>query len=896
MANNTTAGPPAWINQRRNWLAAATPATFSTSTEPKVRDISVRDGAGVIQQLTRIDAAADMNFEPTSIPVGQQIASIQPIGVPIKDPYGPGGEFGPVSPFPTHKDPETGQMVPGPNPVPTKDNAQPVVPAAPSNPVPAQQQPAPVPAGPANQNPQPNNPSDPKVVSPNLPDHISPLSPGMRALFPTLADLYNPDGSLKTPEEQQLAQAASAMQSSPPVLPDPDGKLANAPYIPGITAPKPKPVTVTAEATVPVQPAIPEAITHPVTVFRIGSNRASGYSYTEDQLYADLATFRAGRPIPLQGPGVADTAVAQYELARARLLAAQYSATEQATDLKWAFFTPRNAKEESGKQAALARLYEGGIPWRVPGVEEYLAQDTRAYFNDPSRPGRWAAPQLLTPAQIQQEILRANRPDGIGFTEFANKLLMDMTIGPAIVLWDAAHDRGDHSGWEIAGAAAMLGINILTIVPGAGTLAATAARQGLRAIAPEFMAELAALKTSAEAAQIARIRQNQQLLADIDRYGQRVAIPPRNIGLPPPSAAPLDLGSGAVVKEGGAIGTKGLELPRGPGPEVPPAIPQMKEAPAAASETKPTHVEFSDKMPLNPVLDREVTVQLETSAPIPAWKPAQVFDEAANFEALPRFGDLRTAQPADFDYLQIGRGLDETAPSVTSASRSADPTFDRLIKQNEAIRNGPITRGEAGANRRNAKAFENKRTISNGEANGTINGKRYENELGGVSGEVENLRGTPGEALSQLPEDNNLIFNTEHVGHDRALDSEPKIFENLARDILRNASGKSADVVAEAVSNAIRRAPLNPRGYPLDSRAVVHDIANQLGVDLSKIDIEVKLVIDFPWGREFLTSPEVIYQQICDSCRPLMRAFQKAFDDRVVIKARNLDDVPLWPL
>ncbi|MFF2553436.1 hypothetical protein ACFVUS_20730 [Nocardia sp. NPDC058058] len=78
----------------------------------------------------------------------------------------------------------------------------------------------------------------------------------MRALFPTLSDYYNPDGSLKTPEQQKAA--GGGLQSQLPTIPDPAGQRKNVPFIPGITAPttpvSPQPITVTAEATVPTTP------------------------------------------------------------------------------------------------------------------------------------------------------------------------------------------------------------------------------------------------------------------------------------------------------------------------------------------------------------------------------------------------------------------------------------------------------------------------------------------------------------------------------------------------------------------------------------------------------------------------------------------------------------------
>ncbi|MEV6068409.1 hypothetical protein AB0L82_17795 [Nocardia sp. NPDC052001] len=605
--------------------------------------------------MARIHNANDLMTDTPETAVSQPISQAQPIGI-HNDPYAPGGPLGPVPYLPMRPDiegPPTGRAgytPPSPPPIPTAP--------------PVQSQPAPV--NPASPNPQPNNQAAPATTSglPNLLDQMY-VNPAPQPDSPkTLAELAMP--GYKEPAEPPSAAEQLVQQM---VSPQPDPAAASTPKtlaelaLPGYK----EPVTVTAQATVPVSPVVPKAITDLQPAYRTGNYGAQGYDYSEEQFAADLAIFLAGRPAPFVGPGAATDAIYRYEAARARLLAARYTPSEQLVDLKWAYFKPRNEQETLDRQAAIARLMQAGIPWDDPAVEGYLKSDKGIpVLTDPTRPVRWAAPPQYTAKQLQQELLRMNRRD-VDFTEMAQDALVGMTVGPAITLWEAAHDEGDHSGWEIAGAAAMLGINILMVVPGSGQLVASVVKGLLRKAAPEFMAELAAIGSSTDAIQAARQLQTQQLLKDFEAYSQQAAFPARNVGIAAkPSPSPFEISPSGTVK----TAPKGIEVLTGPRPEVPPTFPPTSDVvtldlAAKTREIRPSNLPISDHMPLNPVLDQEAVIQLY-QGPISGFSPAEALIEPMSLDILPRFGDRSVPNPAEFDFLQVGRGGDSVARGSTA--------------------------------------------------------------------------------------------------------------------------------------------------------------------------------------------------------------------------------------
>ncbi|WP_327143094.1 hypothetical protein [Nocardia sp. NBC_01327] len=328
-----------------------------------------------------------------------------------------------------------------------------------------------------------------------------------------LTPYYNYDGSLKSPE--QLAADQSANAQSPAALQSTKPLPPNVPFIPGITGPGSEgipPITVTAQASVPVVPVtppVPVSITEPTNRYRLGRD-VYGFNYTAEQLAADIAEVQNG---PLQtvlnGP-------TPYQRALARLAAARYTSEEQGYDLQWAFYDAQTEDERTAKTQALTRLREIGIhPYTDPAIEKYVQETTSKaqYFTDPNNPARYTAPPPPRPKM----------------TSLGDDLY-GMFVEPGVVLWEAAHGKGDHSGGEVAWAAAEFGLNASMLIPGVGA-AATGAR-ALRAGAAELLASsrlaagLGNARNAFEAMQIGRQLRTQQVLADIDR----LAIPPSHIG------------------------------------------------------------------------------------------------------------------------------------------------------------------------------------------------------------------------------------------------------------------------------------------------------------------------------------------------------------------------------
>ncbi|MFE3191648.1 hypothetical protein ACFXHA_21740 [Nocardia sp. NPDC059240] len=118
--------------------------TSSKAATGEVHDLSVRSSADAVQQFARIVAGQDLLASAGS----QSIPGLQPISVRIQDPYAPGGDLGPTPIVPMHKDPETGQMVPGlnpadiPRPQPEPAKQPPANPQSAQQPQPNSQQPA----------------------------------------------------------------------------------------------------------------------------------------------------------------------------------------------------------------------------------------------------------------------------------------------------------------------------------------------------------------------------------------------------------------------------------------------------------------------------------------------------------------------------------------------------------------------------------------------------------------------------------------------------------------------------------------------------------------------------------------------------------------------------------
>ncbi|MFD3706540.1 polymorphic toxin type 15 domain-containing protein [Nocardia sp. NPDC058658] len=367
------------------------------------------------------------------------------------------------------------------------------------------------------------------------------------------------------------------------------------------------------ECTVPVPltapGVVPPSITHPETIFRTNS------SYSSQQLEADLRAFDAGRPV-WAGPN----RPADYEVARARLAAAMYTPTEQFNDLVWAQHEPRNQAETEERFAALQRLNQAGIPWLDPTIEEWVAaRQITTIAEDPFAKVDNTRPAMYSPAELRQQALEASRTALTlnDLKQGINGFLVDSTVGPAIVLWDAAHDRGDHSAAEITWAAAELGINVASILPGLGTLTGAAAKAGLRRIAPKIWDAMATADNAVDATRIGRAAHEQQLTDAVNNHRRRpvadgevprtpdptpaprpnnpVTPTPHTQGTPPTRPLPLeDQTTRLPVRDGGDAPPASTFRPD---PEVPPYSPFSPYLnPGRFDDLKAAAIRFSDRV------------------------------------------------------------------------------------------------------------------------------------------------------------------------------------------------------------------------------------------------------------------------------------------------------------
>ncbi|MEV6656577.1 hypothetical protein [Nocardia fluminea] len=380
------------------------------------------------------------------------------------------------------------------------------------------------------------------------------------SLMPVVVGLTLGDGASVT-QESSSANGVRVTETT-----------ASVPGLPAVTTTKisDDPVIETVvECTVPVPLAepgiVPRTITNPETIFRTGS----GYSH--QQLEEDLRVFDAGRAV-WAGPG----RPADYEVAQARLTAAMYTPGEQFNDLVWAQHVPRNQAEVEERFAAVQRLNQAGIPWLDPTITAWVADQQKIpVAASPYSTVDNTRPPMYSPAELRQQALEASRTalTANDLKQGVNDFLVASTVGPAIVLWDAAHDRGGHSGAEIAWAAAELGINTASILPGLGTLTGAAAKAGLSRVAPKMWEAMSSADNAVDAARIARAAQERELADAAGNYRQRpasVTEPPRT---PDPASAPRpnnptaptrrtpDAPGTQILDEAPASPTTGLERP-----------------------------------------------------------------------------------------------------------------------------------------------------------------------------------------------------------------------------------------------------------------------------------------------------------------------------------------------
>ncbi|MFC4374091.1 hypothetical protein ACFO5K_08225 [Nocardia halotolerans] len=267
---------------------------------------------------------------------------------------------------------------------------------------------------------------------------------------------------------------------------------------------------------VPDASPLPSSITTPDTIFR------TGRGYTAEQLRSDLETVAAGET----GLSSAEAGLA-YVVARTRLNSAMYTPIEQFNDLQWAHHEPRTEVEGRDQFDARARLNEAGIPWSDPRIQAWVDNKLDvAIATDPTSPARYQAPPLFSSGELRQQQIEANRVDitANDIRQGTNDLLAAITYGPALVLWEAAHDRGDHSGADIAWAAAELGMNVVGIVPGVGPLTGIAAKGTIRRLSPEFWNVLTTTDNVVDAVRAGQALQDARVVNSALDYRQKFVL------------------------------------------------------------------------------------------------------------------------------------------------------------------------------------------------------------------------------------------------------------------------------------------------------------------------------------------------------------------------------------
>ncbi|MEU3009329.1 hypothetical protein [Nocardia asteroides] len=512
---------PDWATRGIEWRTSLTPATADSPTpsdrEPRVFNISVSSPADAARQLNRIYNSRKVFDDARQSPV-----QADPIDAPLDTPTG--GEKG-ASKAATPKVavPKGADTPQAPATAPSSPATTPQAPTSPpatGEPSTSTPSPSTLPLQELGVLPGGTNP----VTVPNYPV----VDPG--STLPVVVATALPEGS----SLQQTSTAANGIRvtettvTTPGLAPVTTTKITEEPV-----------VAATVECTVPVplaQPGVlPPSITNPQTIFQTGSN------YSREQLEADLKAFEAGQLV-----WVGPNGPTAYDVARARLTAAMYTPGEQFNDLVWANHVPRNQAEIEERFAAVTRLNQAGIPWLDPAIAAWVTdQQQITVAEDPYSTVDNTRPSMYSPAELRRQALEASRTELTAgdLKQGLNGFLVGATVGPALILWDAAHDRGDYSGAEIAWAAAELGINTASIIPGLGTLTGAAAKAGLRRIAPKTWEALAAADNAVDAVRIGRTTQQRELTDAVDNYRQRTV---HEDGLPgTPSTSPASRPEGS---------------------------------------------------------------------------------------------------------------------------------------------------------------------------------------------------------------------------------------------------------------------------------------------------------------------------------------------------------------
>lgn len=472
--------------RRADWLDSLTPLAAVESRDSaqprgRVHAYTGMNPERAAQKLARILAAEDLQATTPVASAARSIPSAQQIAKPY-DPYAPGGEQGPIPVRTPQPDGET-----PPNAV------------------------APTPAPPRRQ------PSET-----DTPANSAPASTG-----PTVFEqLYDPDSTAGTPGTQMA-----------PFIPTPDATPPRQPQISQTPASRTDDLLVQHAAN-PEDPgtastaALPDLVANPRTIFLTGT------AYTEQDLAADADLVRQG---PMLGPYIGN-GLSAYDRAWMRIDKARYTPIEQLYDLQWAMRGTYTVEEMLRQQQAMLRLQAAGISWLDPAVREHVnAVKDLPVLLDPTQPPKYAPPAT----EPVDSAPAPSRPFNINQwqADISNSVygaVDDMFVNPAVVLWEYKRGEGGHSAAEAARAAAELGFNIVTTIPGPDTAIAAGGAwflRGIRRLGPEARALIEGADSAADAARVSNQLQAQRLVDEVDEFVGR-----QQSGFGGPSVAPPSRG------------------------------------------------------------------------------------------------------------------------------------------------------------------------------------------------------------------------------------------------------------------------------------------------------------------------------------------------------------------
>ncbi len=474
--------------RRADWLDSLTPLAAvesrgSAQPRGRVHTYTGMNPERAARKLARILAAEDLRATTPVASTARSIPSAQQIAKPY-DPDAPGGEQGPIpvrTPQPDGETPPTGVA-----PTPAPPRRQPSETDAPANSAPA-------------------------------------------GTGPTVFEqLYDPESTAGTPGTQMA-----------PFIPAPDATPPRQPQISQTSASRTDDL-LAQHAANPEDPgtattaALPDLVANPRTIFLTGT------AYTEQDLAADADLVRQG---PMLGPYIGN-GLSAYDRAWMRIDKARYTPIEQLYDLQWAMRGTSTVEEMIRQQQAMLRLQAAGISWLDPAVREHVdAVKDLPVLLDPTQPPKYAPPATEPVASAPTP----SRPFNINQwqADISNSVygaVDDMFVNPAVVLWEYARGEGGRSAADAARAAAELGFNIVTTIPGPDTAIAAGGAwflRGIRRLGPEARALIEGADSAADAARVGNQLQAERLVDEVDAFvGRQLPGPSASSPAPPPRTKP----------------------------------------------------------------------------------------------------------------------------------------------------------------------------------------------------------------------------------------------------------------------------------------------------------------------------------------------------------------------